>query len=51
MKDFSQPFLEAKQLLNDYYNAAIAQNKDAVKQIANELVETALKLEDIAHDA
>jgi len=49
MKDFSQPFLDAKRLLDAYYNAAIAQNKDALKQIANELVETALKLEDISH--
>lgn len=49
MRDFSQPFLDAKRLLDAYYNAAIAQNKDALKQIANELVEVALKLEDISH--
>jgi len=51
MKDFSQPFLEAKQLLENYYQAAIAQDKDLVREIANQLVESALKLEDIAHDA
>ena len=49
MRDFSQPFLDAKRLLNSYYNAAIAQNKDELKKIANELVEVALKLEDISH--
>jgi len=49
MRDFSQPFLDAKRLLDAYYKAAISQNKDAVKEIANELVEVALKLEDIAH--
>ena len=50
MKDFSQPYLDAKRLLEDYYKAAIAQNKDAVREIANKLVEVALKLEDIAHE-
>lgn len=50
MKDFSQPYLDAKRLLDEYYRAAIAQNKDAVRQIANELVETVLKLEDISHE-
>lgn len=50
MKDFSQPYLDAKRLLEEYYRASIAQNKDAVRQIANELVEAALKLEDISHE-
>ena len=49
MLDFSQQYLDAKRLLDEYYKAAIAQNKDAVKQIANELVEVCLKLEDISH--
>jgi hypothetical protein len=49
MKDFSQPYLEAKRLLEQYYSAAIAQNRDDLAKIANELVEKALKLEDIAH--
>jgi len=50
MKDFSRPYLDAKRLLDEYYQAAIAQNKDAVRQIANDLVEVALKLEDISHE-
>jgi hypothetical protein len=49
MKDFSIPYLAAKRLLEEYYKAAIAQNKDEVRKIANELVEVALKLEDISH--
>jgi len=49
MRDFSQPFLDAKRLLDQYYKAAIGQNKDDLARIANELVEKALKLEDIAH--
>jgi hypothetical protein len=51
MRDFSQPFLDAKRLLDEYYKAAIVQNRDELVKIANELVEKALKLEDIAHDA
>jgi hypothetical protein len=51
MRDFSQPYLEAKRLLEQYYSAAIAQDKDALAKIANALVEKALKLEDLAHDA
>lgn len=49
MRDFSQPFLNAKHLLEAYYKAMIAQDKDAAYQIANSLVENVLKLEDIAH--
>ena len=51
MKDFSQPYLNAKNLLQAYYNAMIAQDKENAIKIANSLVENALKLEDIAHDA
>ena len=50
MRDFSQPYLNAKRLLEAYYKAAIAQNKDDLAKIANELVEMALKLEDLAHE-
>ena len=50
MKDFSLPYLNAKRLLEEYYRAAIVQNKDEVRRIANELVEQALKLEDISHE-
>jgi hypothetical protein len=50
MKDFSQPFLDAKKLLQAYYNAMIAQDKENAIKFANALVENALKLEDIAHD-
>jgi len=49
MRDFSQPFLDAKRLLDEYYKAMIAQDKATAYEIANSFVETALKLEDIAH--
>ena len=51
MKDYSVPYLAAKRLLEDYYRACIAQDRDLARQIANDFVEVALKLEDIAHDA
>lgn len=49
MKDFSLPYLTAKKLLEAYYTACINQDKDLARQIANEFVEVALKLEDISH--
>ena len=49
MNDYSVPYLAAKKLLEDYYRASIAQNKPLAYQVANDLVEMALKLEDIAH--
>lgn len=50
MKDFSYPFLSAKRLLDDYYKAMLAQDVQKASEIANNLVEVSLKLEDIAHD-
>ena len=50
MKDFSLPYITAKRLLDDYYQAMIAQNVPLAAQISNDLVEMTLKLEDIAHD-
>lgn len=50
MKDFSMEYLAAKRLLEEYYRAMIAQDVPLAAKIANELVETTLKLEDIAHD-
>ena len=50
MKDFSQPYLNAKNLLEAYYKAMIAQDKESAIKIANALVENTLKLEDIAYD-
>jgi hypothetical protein len=50
MKDFSQEYLNVKNLLQAYYNAMIAQDKENAVKFANALVENALKLEDIAHD-
>lgn len=50
MKDFSVPYLAAKRLLDEYYRAMIAQDRPAAYQIANDLVEATLKLEDIAYD-
>ena len=49
MKDYSVPYLAAKKLLEYYYKASIAQDKPLAYQIANDLVEMALKLEDLAH--
>ena len=49
MNDYSVPYLAAKKLLEDYYRASIAQNKPLAYQVANDLVEMALKLEDIAY--
>lgn len=49
MKDFSVPFLASKRLLDEYYKAMIAQDKQKAYEIANNLVEMALALEDVAH--
>jgi uncharacterized protein YqeY len=49
MTDFSLQFLTAKRLIEDYYNAMISQDKSKAAQIANQLVEASLKLEDIAN--
>ena len=49
MKDFSIPYLTAKKLLEAYYTACINQDKGLAYQIANDLVEVVLKLEDITH--
>jgi len=49
MRDFSLPFLVSKRLLDEYYKAMIAQDRKKAYQIANDLVEMTLKLEDIAH--
>jgi hypothetical protein len=49
MQDFSQEFLNVKNLLQAYYKAMIEQDREQASKIANELVENALKLEDIAH--
>lgn len=49
MKDYSVPYLAAKKLLDEYYKACIAQDRPLAYQIANDLVEVVLKLEDIVH--
>jgi len=51
MKDFSFPFIAAKKLLDDYYNAMIAKNYDLAFQIAIDLTQLSVKLEEIAYDA
>ena len=48
MKDYSLQFVTAKRLLDDYYKAMIAQNGNAAYEIATNLIEVALKLQDIA---
>jgi hypothetical protein len=50
MKDFSLPFLLSKRLLEGYYDAMIKQNGQRAYEIASELVEMALKLQDIASE-
>jgi hypothetical protein len=50
MKDFSLPFLVAKKLLEAYYDAMLKQDKQRAYEIANDLVEMALKLQDIADE-
>jgi hypothetical protein len=50
MKDFSMEYLAVKRLLEEYYRAMIAQDRQKAYEIANNLVENALKLEDIAHE-
>lgn len=49
MKDFSLPYLTSKKLLEEYYIACINQDKDLARQIANDLVEAVLNLEDVVH--
>ena len=49
MTDFSSQFLTAKRLIEDYYKAMTMQDKAQASQIANQLVEASLKLEDIAN--
>ena len=51
MKDFSLPYLAAKRLLENYYQAMLNKDKDLAFQIAVDLVEMSLKLEDIAYDS
>ena len=46
--DFSLPFLVSKKLLEGYYDAMIKQDKQRAYEIATDLVEMALKLQDIA---
>jgi len=48
MKDFSLPFLISKKLLDGYYDAMLKQDKQRAYEIATDLVEMALKLQDIA---
>ena len=48
MKDFSLPFLVSKKLLDGYYDAMLKQDKQRAYEIATDLVEMTLKLQDIA---
>jgi hypothetical protein len=50
MNDFSESYLKAKRLLEEYYKHMISKNNFNAAIAANELVEAALKLEDIAHE-
>jgi len=48
MKDFSLPYLVSKKLLEGYYDAMLKQNGQRAYEIATDLIEMALKLQDIA---
>jgi len=48
MKDFSLPYLVSKKLLEGYYDAMLKQNRQRAYEIATDLIEMALKLQDIA---
>lgn len=48
MNDFSLPYLVAKRLLQEYYDAMIKKDKAKAYQIAADFVEMGLKLQDIA---
>jgi hypothetical protein len=50
MNDFSLPYLTAKNLLEAYYKACIAQDKGLAYQISSDLVEVVLKLQDIVYE-
>ena len=50
MKDFSLPYLVAKKLLESYYDAMLKQNGHKAYELATDLVEMALKLQDIASE-
>jgi hypothetical protein len=49
MNDYSLPYLTAKRLIEDYYKCMISQDKSKASEIANQLVEVSLKLEDITN--
>lgn len=50
MADFSDTYLASKKLLEDYYQAMLVKNHALAFQIAVDLVETCLRLEDYAYD-
>lgn len=49
MNDYSLPLLVLRKLSKDYEEAMLNKNKDKAYQIGVDLVEMALKLQDIAH--
>jgi hypothetical protein len=50
MTDYSLPLIVARQLLKDYEHAMLKNNPSKAYQIASDIVEMTLKLQDIAND-
>jgi hypothetical protein len=50
MNDYALPLLVLRRLTKDYEEAMLLGNKAKAYQIGSDLVEMALKLQDIAHE-
>jgi hypothetical protein len=50
MKDYALPLLVLRRLSKDYEEAMLSRQEDKAYQIAVDLVEMALKLQDLASD-
>lgn len=50
MTDYSLPLIVAKKLLNQYETAMLKHDHNKAYQIAHDIVEMTLKLQDIAND-
>ena len=50
MTDYSLPMIVTRKLLRDYEEAMLKRNPSKAYQIASDIVEMTLKLQDIAND-
>ena len=50
MTDYSLPMIVTRKLLKDYEEAMLKRNPSKAYQIASDIVEMTLKLQDIAND-